>query len=104
MEEFLEKIRSHTHDVINHLKQFGEWEVHLTIKPKFMSSTDSNEIRMMYSKSDSSIVMIGNDTHKIIQELFDSFLEKYQISLEQSMKDRSFIFDYIQECIIYATR
>ena len=104
MKEFLEKIRSHTHDVINHLKQFGEWEIHLLIKPKFMSSRDSNEICMMYSNSDSSIVMIGNDTHKIIQELFYSFTEKYQISLEQSMKGRSFIFDYIWECIIYATR
>ena len=69
-----------------------------------MSSAESNQIRMMYSKSDSSIVMIVNDTHKIIQELFDSLLEKYQISLEQSVKGRSFIFDYIQECITCATR
>ena len=41
------------------------------MKPKFMSSTDSSEKCMMYSKSDSSIVMIGNDAVEIIQKLFD---------------------------------
>ena len=45
--------------------------MHLTMKPKFMSSTDSNEKRMMYSKSDSSIVMVSNDTDEIIQKRFD---------------------------------
>ena len=47
------------------------------MKPKFMSSTKSNEKCTMYSKSDSSIVMIGNDTDETIQECFDSFLQKY---------------------------
>ena len=41
------------------------------MKPKFMSSTDNSEKRSMYSKSDSSIVMIGNDAVEIIQKLFD---------------------------------
>ena len=36
-----------------------------------MSSADSNEKCIVYSESDKSIVMIGNDTHKNIQELFD---------------------------------
>ena len=31
-----------------------------------MSSTDGNEKRIMYSKSDSITVMIGNDTNEII--------------------------------------
>lgn len=34
-----------------------------------MSSIDSNKKRTMYSKSDSSVVIIGNDTKEIIQEL-----------------------------------
>ena len=36
-----------------------------------MSSADSNEKCIVYSESDKSIVMIGNDTHENIQELFD---------------------------------
>ena len=53
------------------LKKSSEGKMHLTMKPKFMSSTDSNEKRMMYSKSDSSIVMVSNDTDEIIQKRFD---------------------------------
>ena len=34
------------------------------MKPKFMLSTHTSEKRIMYSKSDSSIFMIDNDTKK----------------------------------------
>ena len=45
--------------MIDNLKKSGEWRMHLTIKPKFMSSTHSNEKHTMYPKSDSGIVMIS---------------------------------------------
>ena len=59
MEGYLEKTRPYLRDMIDDLKKPGEWKMHLTMKPNFMSSADSNEICTMYSKSDSSIVMIG---------------------------------------------
>ena len=37
---------------------------------RFMLSTDSDEKRTMSSKSDINIIMIVNDTDKIIQKLF----------------------------------
>ena len=43
----------------------------------------------------SRIVMIGNDTGEIIQGLFDSFLHRYQIGLEQFMRGTNFIFYYV---------
>ena len=46
----------------------------------------------MCSKSDSSIVMIGNDINKTVQKRFGSFLYKYQIGLEQSMKGNNFFW------------
>ena len=49
---------------------------------KSISSTDSNEKSTIYSKRDSSIVMISNDIDKIIEEPFDSLLPRYQIGLE----------------------
>ena len=67
-------------------KKSGEWKIYLTMKSKFMSSTDSNEKRARYSKSDNNIVMIGNDTDEIIQDFFDLLLRKYQTGLEQSVK------------------
>ena len=76
---YLEKIRPHLCDMIDNLKKSGECRMYLTIKPKFMSSTHSNEKHTMYPKSDSGIVMISNDRVEIIQKLFDSHLHKYQI-------------------------
>ena len=61
----------------------GEWKIHLTLKLKFMSSVDCNEKCARYSKSNSSIVTIDNDTDEIIQKLFDSLFHKYQIGLDQ---------------------
>ena len=40
--------------------------------------------------------MIGNDTNEIIQELFTSLFNRYQVCLEQSMKDSDYAFDYVE--------
>lgn len=54
--------------MIDDLQISDEWKIDLTIKPKFMSY--SNEKHMVYSKSDYSIVVIGNHADEIVQELF----------------------------------
>lgn len=36
----------------------------------------------MYSKSDQGEIVTGNDTNEIIQKLFHSLLQIYQIGLE----------------------
>lgn len=50
----------------------------LTMKLKFMSSTDSNEKRMLHTKCDSVVIMINKDTYDIIQQLSDSLLNRYK--------------------------
>ena len=65
------------------------------MKPKFMSSTDSNENCTVNNESENIEITIGEDTDEIIQELFDLLSHSYQASLEQSMKDRNFVFDYV---------
>ena len=47
----------------------------------FFSSTDSEETRTMYNKSDNIEVMIGNEIDKIVEDLFDSFLQRYHKNL-----------------------
>ena len=37
--------------------------------------------------------MMGNETYKIIEDLFDSFLQRYQKHLEESMTESEFVFD-----------
>ena len=40
----------------------------------------------MYNLSDNIETTIGYETDEIIEDLFDSFLKKYQEKLEKSMK------------------
>ena len=67
---------AHLRDMIDDLKKIFQWEIHQTMKTKFMSSTDRSEKRKMYFWSGSSIIMIDKDTAEIIQELFDLLLRK----------------------------
>ena len=39
--------------------------------------------------------MIGNETDEVIKEIFVSVLQKYQKSLEESMKGSEFIYDWV---------
>ena len=59
----------------------------------FSSSKDSKETRTMYSPSDNIEVIIGIETAKINEELFGSFLQRYQKGLEESM--RGSVFDNV---------
>ena len=63
--------------MINDHKTKGEWEIKLTMAINFFSSKDSEETRIMYSPSDNIEIMIGNETDKIIEERFHSFLQRY---------------------------
>ena len=60
----------------------------------FISSKDSDEIRIMYTKNNNIEIMMGNETDEIIEELFKSLLQKYQ-GLEEKIKASKFVFDSI---------
>ena len=49
----------------------------------------------MYCPSDNIQVMIGIETDKIIEDLFDSFLQRYRKDLEGSMRGSEFAFDSV---------
>ena len=49
----------------------------------------------MYSKSDNREFMIYDNTDEVIEELFESILNRYQIELETSMRGSDFIFDCV---------
>ena len=61
----------------------------------FISSKDSGETSNMHTKSDSIEIMVSSETDDIIDELFESLLQKYQEGLEESMKGSEFIFDSV---------
>ena len=83
--------------MINNHKTLGEWKIQLSMKINFVSSEDySDETRIMSNLSDYIEIIMGNETDDIIDELFKSFLQRYQENLEKSMKKRSnFVFNNV---------
>ena len=61
----------------------------------FISSKDSDETRNMHTKSNSIEIMMGSETDYIIEELFESLLQKYQEGLEEKMRGSKFVFDSV---------
>ena len=104
-------IRPYLSDIINDYKTQGEWRIHsgntiikhktqsewkiqLTVAINFISSKrDSDETRTMRAKSNNVEIMMGSEIDEIIEYLFESFSERYQEGLEESMRGIEFIFD-----------
>ena len=61
----------------------------------FISSKDSDETRTMHTKSNNVEIMMGSETNKIIEDLFEPFLQKYQEVLEESMRGSEFSYDSV---------
>ena len=64
--------------MINDHKTRIEWKIQLTMQINFISSKDSEETRMMYTKSHNIEIMMGNETDEIIEKLFESLLQNYK--------------------------
>ena len=47
----------------------------------------------MYTRSDNIEIMIGDDNDDIIEELFKSFIQKYEENLQNKMRGSDFVFD-----------
>ena len=89
------KWRIHSGNKIIEQKTQSEWKIQLTMAINFISSKDSDEIRTMYTKSNNMEIMMGSETDKIIEELFKSFLQKYQEGIEESMRGSEFVYDSV---------
>ena len=68
--------------MIDNLRVSGGWKTHLTLKVCFMISKISGKRQSMHSKSDKTETMICNNTNKITNKLFSSFLRRYYMVLE----------------------
>ena len=112
IKKYLNMVRPYLSDIINDHKTQGKWRIHsgnkiiehktqsewkiqLTMAINFISSKDSNETRTMHTKSNNIKFMMGSETDEIIEELFKSFLQKYQEGLEESMRGSEFVYDSV---------
>ena len=67
----------------------------ITMRIIFVSFIDANETLVMHTKNDNVVIMSGVETNDIVNELLDSFFERYQEQLETKMKGSSYIFERI---------
>ena len=112
--EYLNMIRPYLSDIINDHKtlknlkvhssngvfdyetQYGEWKIQLTMSINFILSNGSDETGNMRTKCNNIEIMMSSETDDIIDESFESVLQKYQEGLEKSMrKGSNFVFDSI---------
>ena len=93
--EYFDIIRPYLKDMIDDYKSKGEWKIQITMRIIFISFTDANETRDMHTKSDNVTIMSGIETEDVINELFNTFLKKYQEGLETKMRGSSFTFERI---------
>ena len=81
--------------MIDNHKALGEWKIQLIMRIIFVSSLYINEIHIMHTKSDNMELMSGTETNGVINELFKSFLRRYQEGLETKMEGSGFIFERV---------
>ena len=95
LEEYLNTIRPYLGDMADNHKVHGEWKIQLIMRIIFISSLDTNENSIMHTKSDNEEIMNGTQTNDATNELFNSFLRRYQEGLETKMKGSGYIFDRV---------
>ena len=89
--------------MIDNHKAHKEWKIQLLMRILFVSSLETSEIHTMHTKSDNVEIMNGTETSEAINELFNSFLRRYQEGLETKMKGNGYIFDRVDllECHLH---
>ena len=112
IKEYINMIKPYLSDIINDHKTCGlvryhsgnktwgeetssEWKIQLTMAIKFISSTDSDDTQTMHTKSNNVEIIMGSETDESIEDPFESFLQKYQEGLEESMRGSEFAYDSV---------
>ena len=89
-------------DIINDHKttQSGEWKIQLNMYVNFISSKDTEETRTICVWSGNEEIRLGNQTDDIINKLFESFFDNYQIEEQIIRGGSNFIFKSVDYYII----
>ena len=94
LKEYLNLIEKYLRELLEEYKQKGEWKVQLTIEVNFISlKPGSDKTRIMYTRSDNIEIIFGDDNDDIIEQLFESLLQKYEENLQNKTRGSEFEFD-----------
>ena len=79
-EEYIILIKPYLHDLINVYKTKGEWKLQLSAEISFVSQKpDSDEMRIMYTRSFCEEIMSGNETEEIMENLLSHYYKNTRI-------------------------
>ena len=91
--EYLDLIKPYLEDLINEKKNKGQWKLQLTAKISSVSlKPDSDETRLMHTRSNTAEFMNGSETEKIIESLYRSLLQNYNDNLQEKNERFRFCF------------
>ena len=94
LKEYLALIEKYLRELINYYKSKGEWKVQLTAEINFISlKPGSDETCIMHTSSDNIEIKVGDDNDDIIEELFKSFIQRYEENLQNKMRASDLEFD-----------
>ena len=94
--KYLESIKPYLYDLKNVYKAKGEWKLQLSAEISFvLQKPDSNEIRIMYTRSTPEEIINGCETEEVAENLIMQLLQKYQDNLQNKVKGPDFIFNGI---------
>ena len=89
-------IEKYLRELINAYKNEGEWKIQLITEINFISlKPGSDEMHVMYTRSDNEEFVNGHDTDEVIKSLFKSFLQRFKENLQEKMRGSDFEFDGI---------
>ena len=92
--EYFDLIKPYLEDLINEKKNKGEWKLQLTAKISFVSlKPNSDETRLMHTRSTAAEFVSGNETEEIIESLYKSLLQNYNDNLQEKMRGSDFVFN-----------
>ena len=94
--EYFSKVRPYLHHLIEEYSIKGSWKIQLTAKLSFISLTDTTVRQKLYSQSDNVSILHAVDTNAVINELFNTFFERYQKGLETKMTGSSYFFEKVE--------
>ena len=67
----------HSGNTVIYYNNKKEWKIQLSMTINFTSSKNSDKTRTIHTKSQNVEIRVGDETDKIIKELFKSLLQKY---------------------------
>ena len=70
-------------NIINDLIKSDTWKIYLTIAINFLSSKDSDEVRVMHSKNDNIVIIINDKAYEAIENFPNHFFTGIKLGWKQ---------------------